>query len=125
MFSETCFFALSKMLFISSTLLLVVSVSSVYINFIADLNTWEFNSAFLCISLTLSGLSQSDGDVISYTIKPLDYILLHEDSKDGSIIKSGEKQMFNIVVEYEKNVSVQNKQEYNLSLGSTIIYKQK
>jgi hypothetical protein len=44
---------------------------------------------------------------------------------EGSIIKSGEKQMFNIKVSYDENASVLNDNEYSLSLGSTIIYKQK
>ena len=76
-------------------------------------------------ALTLSGLSNIDSEVISYTILPIDSSLIHEEKKDGSIIKSGEKQMFNITVSYDENVSLQNDKEYSLSLGSTIIYKQK
>ena len=76
-------------------------------------------------ALTLSGLSNEAGENISYTILPLDYTIIHSDNKDGSIIKSGEKQMFNITVSYDENVSINNNTEYNLNLGSTIIYKQK
>ncbi len=76
-------------------------------------------------ALTLSGVSLVDGENISYTILPLDYTMVHEDTKDGSIIKNGEKQMFNITVSYDDNVSKENDKEYHLSLGSTIIYKQK
>lgn len=74
---------------------------------------------------TLSGLSNLESEVISYEIIPLDYIGIHEDDNDGSIIKSGERQSFRITVKYEENVAIDNIKEYNLSLGSTIIYKQK
>lgn len=74
-------------------------------------------------ALTLSGLSQLDSEYITYTIMPIDSSFLHEDERDGSIIKSGEKQVFNIKVTYDANAK--EKGEYNLSLGATIIYKQK
>ena len=75
-------------------------------------------------ALTLSGLSKSDSEYINYSILPIDSSLVHTSDTDGSIIKSGEKQVFNIVLEYDSNAKDQNK-EYNLSLGSTIIYKQR
>ena len=76
-------------------------------------------------ALTLSGVSSLEGENITYTILPIDSSIIHEDNNDGSIIKSGEKQMFNITVNYEDNVNANNAKEYNLNLGSTIIYKQK
>ena len=76
-------------------------------------------------ALTLSGLSSIDSEVIDYTILPIDSSIIHEENRDGSIIKSGEKQMFNITVSYSEHVSREETKEYNLSLGSTIIYKQK
>ena len=76
-------------------------------------------------ALTLSGLSSIDSEVIDYTILPIDSSIIHEDNRDGSIMKSGEKQVFNIVVSYSENVSREEDREFNLSLGSTIIYKQK
>lgn len=74
---------------------------------------------------TLSGLSNLESEVISYEVLPLDYATIHEDKNEGSIIKSGESQMFRITVKYEDNVAITNIKEYNLGLGSTIIYKQK
>ena len=74
---------------------------------------------------TLAGLSNLESEVISYEILPLDYVNIHEDENDGSIIKSGESQMFRITVKYEDNVAISNIKEYNLGLGATIIYKQK
>ena len=76
-------------------------------------------------ALTLSGLSNLDSENITYTILPIDSSIIHEDNNEGSIIKSGEKQMFNIKVNYDNTISGKNIKEYNLSLGSTIIYKQK
>ena len=76
-------------------------------------------------ALTLSGLSSIDSEVINYRILPVDSSIIHEDNTTGSIIKSGEKQTFNIEVLYSDNVSKDEDKEYNLSLGSTIIYKQK
>lgn len=76
-------------------------------------------------ALTLSGLSNVDSEIIDYTIMPIDSSVIHEDSVTGSIIKSGEKQMFNITVSYSEKVSVLEDREFSLSLGSTIIYKQK
>ena len=76
-------------------------------------------------ALTLQGLSNIDSEVITYTILPVDYVMLHEDGKEGSIIKRGEKQMFKLTVSYDENVSLSNDKEFNLSLGSTIIYKQR
>ena len=74
---------------------------------------------------TLSGLSNLESEVISYEILPLDYINIHTDDTEGSIIKSGETQSFRITVKYEDNIAINNVKEYNLGLGSTIIYKQK
>lgn len=76
-------------------------------------------------ALTLSGLGSLDGENITYTILPIDSSIIHEEDKSGSIIKSGEKQMFNITVNYEDSINENNAKEYNLNLGSTIIYKQK
>ena len=74
-------------------------------------------------ALTLSGLSNDFGESISYSIMPIDSSFIHTDEVDGSIIKSGEKQIFKIVVSYDDNSN--DFREYNLNLGSTIIYKQK
>lgn len=76
-------------------------------------------------AITLAGLSMLQGEVISYEVLPLDYITIHEDEVDGSIIKKGEKQMFKVTVKYEDNVAINNQKEYNLGLGSTIVYRQK
>ncbi len=76
-------------------------------------------------ALTLVGLSNTDSEIIDYTILPIDTSLVHEESTSGSIIKSGEKQMFNITVSYSENVSKMEDREFDLNLGSTIIYKQK
>ena len=76
-------------------------------------------------ALTLSGLSSVASEVIDYTILPIDSSIIHDEGHDGSIIKSGEKQMFNITISYNDNVNKEEIKEYNLSLGSTIIYKQK
>ncbi len=76
-------------------------------------------------ALTLSGLSSVDSEIIDYVILPIDSSIVHENDVNGSIIKSGEKQMFNITVSYSDKVSKQEDREFNLSLGSTIIYKQK
>ena len=74
---------------------------------------------------TLNGLSQLESEVISYEILPLEYATIHENEKDGSIIKNNESQSFKITVKYEDNVANNNTKEYNLNLGSTIIYKQR
>ena len=74
-------------------------------------------------ALTLTGLNDIDGENISYTILPLDDSVIHTDTSDGSILKSGSKQTFNITLLYDETVSGNN--EYHLNLGSTIIYKQK
>ncbi len=73
-------------------------------------------------ALTLTGLNDIDSENITYTIMPIDGSLLHSDSNNGSILKSGSKQIFNITVCYDDIVNSNN--EYHLSLGSTIIYKQ-
>lgn len=96
-----------------------------------DIMTFDFtveNTSKLDAELyatTLSGLSNLESEVISYEITPLDYANVHENDKDGSIIKSGERQTFRITVKYEENVATDSIHEYNLNLGSTIIYKQK
>ena len=74
-------------------------------------------------ALTLTGLNDIDGEDINYTILPIDGSIIHDNDNSGSIIKSGEKQVFNIVLEYDSNST--NAIERHLSLGSTIIYKQK
>lgn len=76
-------------------------------------------------AITLTGLSNLESEVISYEVLPLDYINIHDDKSEGSIIKSGENQMFRITVKYDDNVSLTNVKEYNVGLGTTIIYKQK
>ena len=73
---------------------------------------------------TITGLSRLDSEVISYDILPLEYANIHEDEKEGSIIRKDESQSFRITIKYENNVATNNKVEYNLGLGSTIIYKQ-
>ena len=74
-------------------------------------------------ALTLTGLSDVDSENITYTILPIDGSILHDTDNDGSILKSGDKQKFNITVLYDDMAS--NSSEYHLNLGSTIIYKQK
>lgn len=74
-------------------------------------------------ALTLTGLSDVDGEDIDYTILPVDGSIIHTDDVDGSVIKSGGKQIFNITVLYSESSKSEN--EYHLNLGSTIIYKQK
>lgn len=86
-------------------------------------NTSKLNAELY--ALTLSGLSNMDGEVINYTIRPIDSSVIHDDDSDGSIMKPGDKQVFNITVEYNKEASDNNHYEHNLNLGSTIIYKQK
>lgn len=73
-------------------------------------------------ALTLTGLNDIDSENITYTILPIDGSILHSNKTMGSIIKSGEKQKFNITVGYD-DIGNGNG-EYHLSLGSTIIYKQ-
>ena len=74
-------------------------------------------------ALTLTGLNDVDGENIDYTILPVDGSIIHSDDTNGSIIKSGDKQVFNITLSY--NEAAKGEEEYHLNLGSTIIYKQK
>ena len=74
-------------------------------------------------ALTLTGLNDIDGENVTYTILPVDGSMIHSNTTDGSILKSGGKQVFNITLVYDET-SVSNN-EYHLNLGSTIIYKQK
>ncbi len=74
-------------------------------------------------ALTLTGLNDIDSEDITYTILPVDGSIIHTDTNNGSILKSGGKQTFNITVSYD-DIAV-NGSEHHLSLGSTIIYKQK
>lgn len=74
-------------------------------------------------ALTLTGLNDIDGEDINYTILPIDGSVIHSNDTVGSVIKSGEKQKFNITLEYD-SMSTSNV-ERHLNLGSTIIYKQK
>ena len=84
-------------------------------------NTSNLNAELY--ALTLSGLNDVDGELINYSILPIDSSYLHDNETSGSIIKKGEKQVFQITLEY--NNSSRTNKEYHLSLGSTIIYKQK
>jgi hypothetical protein len=74
-------------------------------------------------ALTLTGLNDIDGENVTYTILPVDGSIIHDNNTLGSILKSGNKQTFNITLVYDE-ISTSN-QEYHLNLGSTIIYKQK
>ncbi len=74
-------------------------------------------------ALTLTGLNDIDSENITYTILPIDDSVIHTNDVSGSILKSGGKQTFNIVVSYDDTAT--NEKECHLSLGSTIIYKQK
>lgn len=74
-------------------------------------------------ALTLTGLNDIDGENINYAILPIDGSIIHDDNNDGSIIKSGSKQIFNITLEFDEKAT--SNKEYHLNLGSTIIYKQK
>ena len=74
-------------------------------------------------ALTLTGLNDIDSENVTYTILPVDGSVIHTEDVTGSILKSGSKQVFNIAVSYDEIAKSNN--EYHLSLGSTIIYKQK
>lgn len=74
-------------------------------------------------ALTLTGLNDIDGENINYTILPVDGSILHDENTEGSILKSGGKQIFNITLVYDETST--GNHEYHLNLGSTIIYKQK
>ena len=74
-------------------------------------------------ALTLTGLNDIDSEDITYTILPIDGSVIHDNNSNGSILKSGEKQKFNITIVYDDIAT--NSIERHLSLGSTIIYKQK
>ena len=86
-------------------------------------NTSNLNAELY--ALTLSGLSPLDSEIINYYIRPIDSSMIHDTDSEGSVIKSGEKQLFNITVEYNKEASENVSSEHALNLGSTIIYKQK
>ena len=74
-------------------------------------------------ALTLTGLNDIDSENITYSILPIDNSIIHSNKNDGSIIKSGEKQKFNITVVYDDIGNSSG--EYHLSLGSTIVYRQR
>ena len=74
-------------------------------------------------ALTLTGLNDIDSEDITYTILPVDGSNIHDTNTVGSIMKSGEKQVFNITLKYDDTAT--NSVERHLSLGSTLIYKQK
>ena len=74
-------------------------------------------------ALTLTGLNDIDGENITYSILPVDGSILHTEDVEGSILKSGSKQIFNITLVYDETSKSNN--EYHLNLVSTIIYKQK
>lgn len=76
-------------------------------------------------TIALSGLSSVDSENITFTVNPIDSSILHTKEQDGSIIKSQDKQMFNVVVSYDDNISIHSDKEFQLNLGTTIIYKQK
>ena len=86
-------------------------------------NTGKLNAELY--AMTLTGISRLDAEVIDYEITPLDYVNAHTDTVDGSIIKSGESQMFRLTVTYSNRVGADQNREYSLGLGSTIIYKQR
>ena len=90
------------------------------ISFNIDVENTSVLSAEL-YALTLTGLNDIDGENINYTILPVDNSIIHSDEVEGSILKSGGKQTFNITLSYDGTSS----NEYHLNLGSTIIYKQK
>ncbi len=72
---------------------------------------------------SLSGVNEIDGQNITYSILPIDGSVFHTDTSSGSIIKSGNKQTFNVTVVYD---DIPNSiEEYQLDLGMTLIYKQK
>lgn len=92
------------------------------VSFNIDVKNTSVLSAEL-YALTLTGLNDIDGENIDYTILPVDSSVIHSDEQEGSILKSGNKQTFNITVSYNEKAKVE--EEYHLNLGSTIIYKQK
>ena len=74
-------------------------------------------------ALTLTGLNDIDSEYITYTILPIDGSIIHDKNNTGSILKSGFSQVFNITVQYDDIANSSG--EHHLSLGSTLIYKQK
>ena len=86
-------------------------------------NTGKLNAELY--AMTLTGISPIDAEVIDYEIMPLDYVVAHSDSVDGSIIKANESQMFRLTVTYSNRVGAEVNREYSLGLGSTLIYKQR
>ncbi|MBP5683757.1 MAG: hypothetical protein J6X02_00695 [Bacilli bacterium] len=89
-------------------------------------NTGKLNAELYAIAR--SGVSQEAGEVINYESYPLDYVNTHTEEHDGSIIKPGESHMFRVTVSYSNNVSQKpdgKYEEYDLSLGQYIIYKQR
>ena len=76
-------------------------------------------------TIALSGLSFADSENITYIVNPIDTSILHTNESEGSILKTQNKQVFNVSVSYDENVSIHNNKEYQLNLGATIIYKQK
>ena len=74
-------------------------------------------------ALTLTGLNDIDSENITYTILPVDGSVIHTSDTMGSILKSANKQVFNIRLVYDEIAT--NTMEHHLSLGTTIIYKQK
>lgn len=74
-------------------------------------------------ALTLCGLSKSDGENINYRIIPIDSSIIHTETSDGSIIKSGERQRFRVTLSYDEKTN--DMKEYSLNLGGNIVYKQK
>ena len=86
-------------------------------------NTGKLNAELYAIAN--SGVPDTADEVIDYEVLPLDYETLHTDKQDGSIIKPNESQLFTVTIKYNNNIGQGVKRSYDLSLGSTIIYKQK
>ena len=86
-------------------------------------NTGKLNAELYVIANT--GVNDLADELIDYEVLPLDYVNLHTDKQDGSIIKPNESQLFRVTVRYNNNVGQGVQRSYDLNLGSTIIYKQK
>ena len=72
---------------------------------------------------SLSGVNIIDSEYITYAILPIDGSIYHTDTTNGSIMKSGNKQSFNVTVSYDDIPNSDG--ERQLDLGLTLIYKQK
>jgi len=72
---------------------------------------------------SLSGVNINDGQNVTYSILPIDGSNFHTDEVNGSILKTADKQLFNVMVSYDDIPN--SDEEYQLDLGLTLIYKQK